>query len=233
MEMKMPSSCLRPLLCVLLPLQFAGTEAHPYFRANITLLFDSAIHSNSLRNCSCGAEVRHCDEALANLLCSCSTVPRSSLTAGGLRWDGGQAGRTLAVWVREPWVLRELLNGSQVPELRLSLCAPIPLLDPTQYLTLVGLRRLQVYTSSKGALHQDQALNMGSRAGLDVQDSDGLRVTFLDVRSLSRAPHLKAYSVVGPPLQALKQHFPTLTLSEEDVRDSDLGRKPSVLTFVY
>ncbi|XP_036417813.1 uncharacterized protein C21orf62-like [Colossoma macropomum] len=232
MDMTMPSSCLQPLLCILLPLHFAGTEAHPYLRPNVTLLFDSAVHSNSLRNCTCTAAVRHCDEALANLLCSCSTISRSSLIPGGLRWDGGQMGGTLTVWVREPWVLRDLLNGSQVSELRLSLCAPVPIPGPAQYLTLVGLRRLQVYTSAKSTLHQDQALNIISETGPDARDS-GLRIAFLDVWSLSGVFHLKAYSVVGPPLQALKQHFPNLNLSGKDVQSSDLERMLSILTFIY
>ncbi|KAJ8350889.1 hypothetical protein SKAU_G00260190 [Synaphobranchus kaupii] len=33
----------------------------------------------SLRNCSCASEIQDCNDALANLLCSCRTVPRSSL----------------------------------------------------------------------------------------------------------------------------------------------------------
>ncbi|XP_072541345.1 exosomal polycystin-1-interacting protein-like [Salminus brasiliensis] len=232
--MKMPSSCLPPLLCVLLPLHFAGTEAHPYLRPNVTLVFDSTIHSDSLRNCSCAAVVRPCDETLANLLCNCVTVSRSSLTPGGLRQDNRRTDRTLTVWVREAWVLRELLNGSHVPDLHLSLCAPVLDLGPAQYLTLVGLRRLQVYTTAKEALHRDQALNIVSSAGFEVQDS-GLSITLLDLGSLSGGLRLKAYSVVGPSLQVLRQHFLNLTLSLGNMLSSDpeLIHMPSMLTFVY
>lgn len=227
------SFSLRPLLCVLLPLHFSGVEVHPHPRPNVTLLFDSSVHGNSLRNCSCAASVQHCNEALANLLCSCSTVSRSSLTPGGLRWDGGWTGGALTVWVREPWVLRELLNGSWVPELRLSLCTPV-LIGSTEYLTLVGLRRIQVFISSKEVPNRDQALNIVSGTGRDGQDT-GISIALLDMCSLSGVLHLKAYSVVGPPLQMFKQHFPNLGLSGEDLQSGNMEQvhKPSLLTFIY
>ncbi|XP_076854510.1 exosomal polycystin-1-interacting protein-like [Brachyhypopomus gauderio] len=231
MDVKMRPSCIRPILCVLLPFHFVGVAPHPDIQPNHTLMFDSVVHSNSLRNCSCAVAVHSCDESLANLLCSCGTVPRSSLPPGGLRWNDGPTAGKLTVWVREPWVLRELLNGSQVPELRLSLCASAPLDSPAQYLTLVGLRRLQV-SSAKGPQHSDQALSIS--AGVPGQDG-GLSIAFLDVWSLSRILHLKAYSVVGPPPPALVQHFPNLALSgaEEWNHHPDYIHKPSILTFIY
>uniref|UniRef100_A0A8B9J9K7 Uncharacterized protein n=1 Tax=Astyanax mexicanus TaxID=7994 RepID=A0A8B9J9K7_ASTMX len=193
--MKMLSFCLPPLLCALLRLHFACTDL-----PNITLVFDSTTHSDSLRNCSCATEVRHCEETLANLLCNCGTVPRSSLTARGPRWDNRRTDGTLSVWVHNSWIRMELLNGSHVLDLHLSLCAPAALLGPAQYLTLVGLKRIQLYTLGKEALHRDQTMNIIPGVGLNVWDS-GLSIALLDVGSMSGALRLKAYSVVGPSLR--------------------------------
>ncbi|XP_066543090.1 exosomal polycystin-1-interacting protein-like [Hoplias malabaricus] len=227
----MPSSCLQPLLCVLLPLHFARAEGQYYLHPNITLLFDSSSHGDSLRNCSCVTAVHQCEEKVANQLCSCSTVSRSSLIPAGLRWEGSWTSGNITVWAHKPWVLTELLNHSQFPELQIFLCAPILPTGTAQYLTLVGLRRLQVYTSNRVLRHKDQYLNIGSAGGIDMQDT-GLSVTFLDVGSLPGVWHLKAYSVVGPPLNMLKQHFPNLTIN---IQSSDLENihKPSILTFIY
>ncbi|XP_030642477.1 uncharacterized protein C21orf62 homolog [Chanos chanos] len=232
-----------------------GTEFSPVpVSRNNTLVFDSVAHGNSLRNCSCASAVRDCDEALANLLCSCRTVPRSSLPPGGLRVNSGAG--DLTVWVRDPWVLRELLNGSEVPELHLSLCAATPLDGPDRYLALFGLRKLRVHTSARGAQHPEQALNISFGPGNMEEEGEGvfsgggptLHVSFLDVSVLNGASTLKAYSVSGPPVPSLTRHFPNLALppthththNNDDNNDNDNGdnnptdlQKPSLLTFIY
>lgn len=211
-------SSLRHILCILLPLHFV--EPQHRFQANITLMFDSLDHVDRVCSCSCATEVRSCDKALANLMCSCGTVWRSALSPGTLEAE------TLVVWAWQPWVLRELLNGSRILELQLSLCSPVSFLEPSQYLTIVGLRRLQI--SSNGVLQHkgERVLNFG----LNVQDGN-LSVAFLDLWSLNN--HLKAYSVIGPPLQMLMQHFPYLQQANIKITDLEESQKPSILTFIY
>lgn len=207
------------ILCIVLPLRFVETQ-HP-LRANITLLFDSSDHADRLCSCSCAMAMRSCDEALANLMCSCGTVWRSALSPGTLKAE------ILTVWAWQPWVLRELLNGSRVSELHLSLCSPASFLEPSQYLTIVGLRKLQISSSNSVPQHKSHRdLNFG----LNMQDGN-LSVAFLDLWSLNN--HLKAYSVVGPPLQMLMQHFPYL--QQANIKNTDLEEihKPSILTFIY
>lgn len=214
--MKTLLSRLWHILCMVLPLHFVETQ-HP-LRANITLLFDSSDHADRLCSCSCATAIRSCDEALANLMCSCGTVWRSALSPGTLKAE------TLMVWAWQPWVLRELLNGSRVSELHLSLCGPASFLEPSQSLTIVGLRKLQISSSNGVPQHRD--LNFG----LNVQDGN-LSVAFLDLWSLNN--HLKAYSVVGPPLQMLMQHFPYLQQTNIKNTDQEEIHKPSILTFIY
>ncbi|KAK6292564.1 hypothetical protein J4Q44_G00371480, partial [Coregonus suidteri] len=160
-----PPALLPWLLWTLWVLLLPSTVTPTTGPGNSTLLFDSTENSNSLRNCSCSAHIQDCDEALANLLCSCHTVLRSKLTPGGLREQGG-----LTVWLREPWVLTELLNGSVVPDLHLSFCGTSTLAIPTQYLALFGLRRLRVHSAAQGAPHLEQVLTIASRS----RDMEGM-----------------------------------------------------------
>ncbi|XP_036401789.1 uncharacterized protein C21orf62 homolog [Megalops cyprinoides] len=220
------------------PSAWAGSLLGGGAPRNSTLLFDSAAHGSGLRNCSCASEIRDCDEALANLLCSCRTVPRSALTPAGLHTQGG-----LTVWVRDPWVLQELLNGSTVQDLRLSACGSGPM--PPQPLALFGLRRLRVHTSAPGAPHPEQALNIPSgpergrgRDGFGPflttetsvsSSSSPLLMSFLDVSLLNGLSSLKAYSISSPVAPTLSQHFPHLPLHH-----TPLGPQHScLLTFIY
>ncbi|XP_062861957.1 polycystin-1-interacting protein 1-like [Trichomycterus rosablanca] len=214
----MPLSHLNKLFCILLP--FHLVETRHFLQPNITLLFDSTTHDNLLRNCSCASEVRSCDEALANLLCSCGSVCRSSLAPGSLE------AKNLMIWAHQPWMLKELLNGSRVLELQLSLCRPASLLGPAEYISIVDLRKLQISISGVTSHKGEKVLNLG----LNVQNGSS-SVAFLDMWSLNN--HLKAYSVVGPPLQMLKQHFPNLAQANIQMKDVDEMHKPSILTFIY
>lgn len=213
------------------------TDPAPAPPSNSTLLFDNG--PLGLRNCSCSTDVQDCNVALANMQCNCRTVPRSALTPGGLREKGG-----LIVWMWEPWILQELLNGSEVSDLRLSFCGPSTL--PTQSLAVFGLRRLRVHSDAQGVPHRDQALNIaygawdnigveGSLA--DPPSSSILRVSFLDVAVLNGASALKAYSVVGPTVPTFSQHFPYLTLppppsATNNPPPSDT-QQICLLTFIY
>lgn len=245
MSLNRTSLCCRPpvlspwLLAVLWALLLPDPvtpATDPAAPTNGTLLFDGGGPGDGLRNCSCSAPVRDCDEALANLLCSCRSVPRSSLPSGGLRAQGA-----LTVWVRQPWVLSELLDGSEVSDLRLSYCGPTPL--TSRHLALFGLRTLRVHSATPGASHPDQDLTFASRAEwvLPTPDpSSVLHVTILDVAVLNGLSALKAYSVAGPTVPTLSQHFPQLTLPQppsvpqdpQDTLPSD-PQQDCLLTFIY
>ncbi|XP_014019458.1 uncharacterized protein C21orf62 [Salmo salar] len=245
MSLNRASSWRRPpalLLWTLWVLLLPSTVTLTTGPGNSTLLFDSTDNSNSLRNCSCSAHIQDCDEALANLLCSCHTVQRSKLTPGGLREQGG-----LTVWLREPWVLTELLNGSVVLDLRLSFCGTGTLAIPTQYLALFGLRRLRVHSAAQGAPHLEQVLTISSRSR-DIEGmgclsstdpaspSSVLHVSFLDVSVLNGLSSLKAYSVSAPPMSTLFQHFPHLPLPLHPSTSLDQPPEPQqdcLLTFIY
>ncbi|KAM9447888.1 exosomal polycystin-1-interacting protein-like isoform 2-T5 [Salvelinus alpinus] len=232
MSLNRAFSCRRPpallpwLLWTLWVLLLPTTVASTTGPGNSTLLFNSAAHGNSLRKCSCSTHIQDCDEALANLLCSCRTMSHSELTPGGLREQG-----SLTMWLREPWVLTELLNGSVVPDLRLSYCGPGSLAIPTQYLALFGLRRLRVHIAAQGAPHPEQVLTiasgtediegMGSLASTDPSSSI-LHVSFLDVALLNGLSSLKAYSVSAPPMPTLSKYFPYLPLYPSTALDQPL-----------
>ncbi|XP_036396725.1 uncharacterized protein C21orf62-like [Megalops cyprinoides] len=239
----------RRILALLLPLLGALSTLLPVLSTatggplNSTLLFDSAAHGNSLRNCSCASEIQDCNDALANLLCSCRTVPRSALPPAGLRVQGG-----LTVWVRDPWVLRELLNGSAVQDLRISACGSAAL--PPELLALFGLRRLRLHTAAPGVAHPEQTLSIasasergrgGSISSLTFPPSSSssssttpFLVSFLDVALLNGFSPLKAYSVSSPPTPTLTQHFPHLPLPHipQDPQPS-YPHQDCLLTFIY
>nr|XP_040057385.1 uncharacterized protein C21orf62 homolog [Gasterosteus aculeatus aculeatus] len=177
---------------------------------NTTLLFNSGAYN--LRNCSCYSPIRECDEVLANSLCRCHTVLRSALPPAGLREPG-----RLAVWVKELWVLEELLNRSMVGHLLLSFCGMKPI--DSQYLVLLGLRTLRIHSAAPEAPYPSQEMIISPASGVAVELealyfdlSSSFHVTFLDVAVLNGLSVLKAYSVVGPPAQTLSQQFPHLAV---------------------
>lgn len=243
MEMS-PNTALLPWsLCLLFLLTPATqtTSSAPVYEtpppANTTLLFDSG---NNLRNCSCSAPVQACDQALANSLCRCHTVLRSSLLAAGLREPG-----PLAVWVTELWVLEELLNSSVVGHLQLSYCGANPL--DSQYLALLGLQTLRIHSAAPGAPYPDQEITVSPPAGAVAEleavsfgFSSSFHVTFVDVAVLSGLSALKAYSVPAPPAPALSHFLPHLLFSPPPPAAPDDPGEPAaeppqdlLLTFVY
>ncbi|MEQ2177254.1 hypothetical protein GOODEAATRI_001843, partial [Goodea atripinnis] len=204
---------------------------------NTTLLFDSG---SSLRNCSCSATIQNCDVALANSCCRCHTVPRSALPRSGLRQPGG-----VTVWVRDLWVLEELLNSSMVFHLQLSFCGVKPLLS--QQLVLLGLQTLRVHSDVPGAPYPNQEIRVSASAGtaVELDSSPSLHMTFVDVEVLNGLSALKAYSVIGPPLHTFSQFFPHLvfpfTQTSSDASDDPLESRENtseplqktLITFVY
>ncbi|XP_028447043.1 uncharacterized protein C21orf62 homolog [Perca flavescens] len=214
---------------------------------NTTLLFDSDGPGNNLRNCSCTTPVRDCDEALANSLCRCHTVLRSALPPAGLREPG-----PLTVWVKELWVLEELLNRSTVGHLQLSFCGVKPM--DSQYLALLGLQTLKIHSAAPEAPYPNQEMTISPAAGVAVElealsfdISTSFHVTFLDVAVLNGVSALKAYSVVGPAAHTLSQQFPDLAsplslalppspTSDHPTEPSEQAAEPPhnlLFTFVY
>ncbi|XP_058508417.1 uncharacterized protein C21orf62-like [Solea solea] len=212
----------------------------PSLLLNTTLLFNSGAPGCKLQNCSCSTPVQDCDEALAMLLCKCHTVSRSTLPRTGLRYPGH-----LVVWVKDLWVLEELLNGSMVSHLHLSFCGMKPL--DSRYLALLGLQTLRVHSAAPGVPYPNQEMNILS-AGVAVElearsfDFSSFSVTIMDVAVLNGLSSIKAYSVIGPPASVFSQHFPHLTiplslLSPSTPADhSEQPAKPLhnlLITFVY
>uniref|UniRef100_A0A8C7WTV0 Uncharacterized protein n=1 Tax=Oryzias sinensis TaxID=183150 RepID=A0A8C7WTV0_9TELE len=174
--------------------------------SNITLLFSSPPYSQSLRNCSCSAAVQDCDELLADSLCQCRSILRSSLSPGGLRHPG-----PLHVWFTELWLVEELLNASTVFHLSWSFCGAEPL--PSQQVLLLGLRTLRIHSTAPGASYPTQEIRLfpssGAR-GVDLPPPS--HISLVDVEVFKGLSPLKAYTVVGPPAAAVSQHFPLLVL---------------------
>lgn len=212
---------------------------------NTTLLFDGGAPGYNLRNCSCSAPIADCDEALANSLCRCHTVLRSALPPAGLREPG-----QVTVWVKELWILEELLNRSTVDHLRLSFCGVKPM--DSQYLALLGLQTLRIHSAAPEALYPDQEITVSPAAGLTAEIealsfdfSSSFHVTFLDVAVLNGLSALKAYTVVGPPAHSLYRDFPHLAVPlplpssdapEVPADPSELAAEPPenlLLTFIY
>lgn len=187
----------------------SASAPEPSLPVNTTLLFDSGAPGYNLRNCSCSAPVQDCNEALANSLCRCHTVLRSALSPARLQEPG-----QLTVWVRELWVLEELLNRSTIGHLRLSFCGIRPM--DSQHLALLGLQTLRIHSAAPEAQYPNQEITISPAAGeleaLSFDFSSSSHVTFLDVTVLNGLSVLKAYSVVGPPAHTFSQHFPHLAL---------------------
>ncbi|XP_037543095.1 uncharacterized protein LOC119419784 [Nematolebias whitei] len=205
------ASLLPWLLCLLLPLpsdcQTMTSSSPPSDTSPFsTLLFHGGSLGSGLRNCSCSVPVRDCDEALANTRCRCHSVLRTSLQR--LRQEG-----ILTVWVKEPWVLEEVLNISTVEHLRLSFCGPDRLQN--QQLVLLGLQTLRIHSSAPGAPHPTQEVQVLPSAGPAAE----LHITLVDLSVLNGLSVLKAYSVIGPPPQTLAQFLPHLVFSQPSPAD--------------
>lgn len=211
---------------------------------NTTLLFDVGGPGSHLRNCSCSTSVRDCDESLANLVCRCHTVQRSSLPHHGLTHHG-----PLTVWVKELWVLEELLNSSMVGHLQLSFCGIKPM--DSQYLTMLGLQTLRIHSAAPEVPFPNQEITVSPAAGLQEElealffdYSTSFHVTILDTAVLNGLSALKTYTVVLSS-SSTSQHFPRLALPLalpssvtpydplEPIKQDSESLQNLLITFVY
>ncbi|XP_034042547.1 uncharacterized protein C21orf62 homolog [Thalassophryne amazonica] len=238
-------------LCPVAPTT-SSTPSSETLAVNTTLLFDSGAPSYSLRNCSCATPVRDCNEALANLMCSCHTVLRSALPPAGMTEPKG-----LSVWLKELWILEELVNRSIVSHLQLSFCGPSHV--DSQHLVLFGLRTLKIHSAAPEALYPNQEIKISTEAAVPTGSSSSefstsiLHMAFVDLSVLNGLSILKAYSMVGPSAPTLSEHLPHLampilppaTVTHDDAHDDthDVAHDPRgqaseslqtiVITFVY
>ncbi|EHB07605.1 hypothetical protein GW7_08745 [Heterocephalus glaber] len=158
---------------------------------NSTLIFTK---ENTIRNCSCSADIRDCDYTLANLMCSCKTVLPFAVQRTS--YNGH-----LTIWFTDSSVLGRLLNFTLVQDLKLSLCSSNTL--PTEYLAICGLKRLRISTEAKFAF-QEQSLLIHSGGDSDSQGmatwshkgwQTCMYISFLDVALFNRDSSLKSYSI--------------------------------------
>ncbi|XP_055965278.1 uncharacterized protein C21orf62 homolog [Sorex fumeus] len=182
-------------------------------QANSTLILS---RENSLRNCSCSADVRDCDYSLANLLCSC----HSALPLAAER--GSYSGR-LTIWFTDAAALGALLNFTRVGDLKLALCGPRGL--PTRYLAVCGLRRLRVGAPRPSP---EQSLLL-AHAAPGTWPAACLSISFLDTALFNRDSALKSFSVenVAGPADG----FPRLSLL--NTLGPVPGNQSYVITFIY
>ncbi|XP_055361347.1 uncharacterized protein C21orf62 homolog [Betta splendens] len=205
---------------------------------NTTLWFHGGAYN--LRSCSCYAPVRDCDEALANTLCRCHTVPLSALPDTGVREPG-----RLVIWVKETWVLEKLLKRGVVGHLQLSFCGTAPV--KSQCLALVGLQTLQVHNTAAEVPFSRQEITVSPAAKLTAEleglFSSSIHVSILDTAVLKGVSALKAYTVVRPPAASLSQHIRSqvlpLALTQFVTPDNSLDSSEHeplhnlLITFIY
>lgn len=209
----------------LLPMLVLGTFALGRLtrgQENSTLIFT---RENTIRNCSCSADVRDCDDSLASLVCSCKTVlPRA---APPTSYSGH-----LTVWFTDTSALGLLLNFTRVRDLKLSLCGSNTL--PPGYLAVCGLQRLRVSAVAKPPSPEQSLL---VRGGGDRGPGDrpvSLRtgrhactyVSFLDVTLFNRASSLKSYSIENVAASSLPNFSPFKNVPL-------LSNDSYVVTFIY
>lgn len=189
---------------------------------NRTLVFPQ---DNGFRNCSCPADVRDCDFALANLLCRCRTVQPAAAEAARVHRD-------LTVWFSDTSALGLLLNFTLVQDLTLCLCGAHAL--PTQYLALCGLRSLRVRAEARAPEQSLLVQGVGDSdsretpPGLQEGGQTCTEVSFLDVALFNRDSPLKAYSTAN--VASMASHFPHLSLSRAFPAPSN---QSYVVTFIY
>lgn len=197
---------------------------------NTTLLFAGGAPGFNLRNCSCSAPVRDCDEALANALCRCRTVLRSSLPPAGL-----QELSHLTIWVKEVWLLEELLNSSLAPHLHLSFCGMKPV--DSRFLAVAGVQTLRITAPEAPYSRQEITISPSQMEAVSSNYSSSLRLTLLDAALFNGLSAMKAYTVLGPPASALSQHFPHLPLPRTPPHSGEPSQAAAgqnlLVTFVY
>ncbi|XP_008700046.1 uncharacterized protein C21orf62 homolog [Ursus maritimus] len=187
---------------------------------NSTLIF---MKENTIRNCSCSADVQDCDYSLANLLCSCQTVLPLAL-------EQTSYSDHLTIWFTDAWALGLLLNFTLVRDLKLSLCGTSTL--PTEYLAICGLKRLRVNTEARHP-SPEQSLLIYSGGESEPREQPVwfprcMYVSFLDMALFNRKSSLKAYSIEN--VASIANNFPYFSYFETF---PILSNKSYVVTFIY
>ncbi|XP_037233795.1 uncharacterized protein C21orf62 homolog [Falco biarmicus] len=190
---------------------------------NHTLIFTK---ENTIRNCSCSADIRDCDYCLANLMCNCKTVLLSTM-------EKTTYNSHLTIWFTDTSVLEMLLNFTRVRDLKLSFCGTTPL--PAEYLAIWGLRKLRV-NKIKGRFPEQSVTiysssNNEKENSLVVHSKDRqmlVYVSFLDTSLFNGYSLLKSYSVEN--ISSITEHFPSLLYSDVF---STSDNNSYVVTFIY
>ncbi|XP_029459433.1 uncharacterized protein C21orf62 homolog [Rhinatrema bivittatum] len=195
---------------------------------NTTLIFT---RDNNIRNCSCSSDVQDCDYSLANLICSCKTVLQHTISRAT---PGPSYSSELTLWFSDTSALALLLNFTSVHDLKLSLCGAAPL--PSEYLAVLGLRRLRVH-SSAATNAPDQSLviyNISDRTAKDGPKQEAREsknffyISYLDTALFNGYSLLKSYSVVN--VSSISDHFPNLPYSNTI---TDVPNQTYIVTLIY
>uniref|UniRef100_A0A8C6FVB2 Exosomal polycystin 1 interacting protein n=1 Tax=Moschus moschiferus TaxID=68415 RepID=A0A8C6FVB2_MOSMO len=191
---------------------------------NGTLIFTK---ENTIRKCSCSADIRDCDYSLANLMCSCKTVLPLAI-------EQMSYSDRLTIWFTDTSALGLLLNFTLVRDLKLSLCSTNTL--PTEYLAICGLKRLRVSTEAKHP-SPEQSLLIHDGGESESREKPILLqrgwqtcmyISFLDMALFNRESALKSYSVANSA--SVASNFPYFShLKTFPV----LNNKSFVVTFIY
>ncbi|KFP25173.1 Uncharacterized protein C21orf62, partial [Colius striatus] len=190
---------------------------------NHTLIFTK---ENTIRNCSCSADIRDCDYCLANLMCSCKTVLPSTM-------EKTTYNSHLTIWFTDISMLEMLLNFTMVWDLKLSFCGTTPL--PTEYLAIWGLRKLRVKKVKERFPEQSVTIYSSSNKAkedlLPLHNEDRqmlVYISFLDTSLFNGYSLLKSYSVEN--VSSITEHFPSLLYSDVF---STSDNKSYFVTFIY
>ncbi|XP_062983651.1 polycystin-1-interacting protein 1 [Elgaria multicarinata webbii] len=192
---------------------------------NNTLIFTK---ENTIRNCTCPNDIskNDCDYSLANLICNCKTV--LPYTIDKTYYDN------LTIWFTETFMLGMLLNFTAVDDLKLSLCGTIPL--STKYLTIWGVRQLQIRSEINGQL-QEQSLTIYSsrdsgkqgKLKMPCKERDMItHIAVLDTSLFNGYGPLKSYSVEN--VSNITDHFPHLPYLDTFFT---MNNKSCIVTFIY
>ncbi|XP_003763481.2 uncharacterized protein C21orf62 homolog [Sarcophilus harrisii] len=211
----------------LLLMSFFGFFAYSSFvrgEKNNTLIFTK---ENTIRNCSCSADIRDCDYNLANLMCTCKTVLPYTIEQASYDSD-------LTIWFTDITALGFLLNFTLVRDLKLSLCSTTIL--PTEYLTIWGLKRLRINTEVKDQFPEQSLLIHTSddsdfkedKPKLPTDRQTFLYVSFLDTALFNGESSLKSYSIEN--VVSITNNFPYLSYFK---MFSIPSNKSYIVTFIY
>ncbi|XP_006862600.1 PREDICTED: uncharacterized protein C21orf62 homolog [Chrysochloris asiatica] len=221
--MSSSSGCCLLLISVLIIFALAHLTKG---QKNSTLIFTK---ENTIRNCSCSADIQDCDYSLANLMCSCKTVLLFSVEQTSYQGH-------LTIWFTDISVLGLLLNFTLVQDLKLSLCSTNTL--PTEYLAVWGLKRLRINTEAKqqsSAPEQSLLIHSGSESEskeksmyLHKDWQACMYISFIDMALFNRESSLKSYSIEN--IASITSNFPYFSYFKTIPTPSN---KSFVVTFIY